>query len=138
MGKWLLAIINVPKAIVYLLVSLLLYGISAFIVFIALSLRLNTKRVPKIIPQMSGNPDNKKDYANRRANTGWPTQYIKYAKSNYFQIFWRNKDIGSIFSSLTNAKNKSTDNNSPKDVSYLTPIPLEDKSLDSVHNDNLT
>jgi len=82
--------------------------------------------------------DDKGDCANRNAYAGWPTQYVKYVIRNYFQIVWGNRWVSNVFNCLAKAKYSSRNNDSQEDISYLVPIPRNDKSLDGIHADNLS
>ena len=119
------------------LLTILLYAMSAVIVFIILGVKLNTKCTSEVIVQTLASLDKECDHTNRRANTGWPAQYIKYVVGNYFQIVWGNGWVGKVFNRLAKAKYSSGNNDRPNNVSYFTPIPLNDKPLNGIHADNL-
>lgn len=124
-------------AIGIFLLTVILYAVSALIAFIALCLKLNTKGTSKAVIQSHSTFDGKGDCANCCTNTSWPRQYVKYVVGNYFQIVWGNGWVSNVFNCLAKTKYSRRNNDSPKDINNLIPIPRNEKSLDGIHADNL-
>jgi len=114
-------------------VSLFLYTLAALIVFIGLSVNLNTQRILKVIPQNRNGLNNKSNHTSNGTNPRWPAQYIKYVVRHYCKVIWGCDSISEILGHLAQRKNDRRNKNGFQNVTNLSPVPFNDKSLEGIH-----
>jgi hypothetical protein len=104
--------------------TVVLYSISAIIVFIILCFKSNSKKTSYAFGYQN-------NYTNSTGKSRWPTQYIQYAKDKYSDIIWGGELNFKHFSNFANSKNASSENKTQKNIQNLSPVPINKEFLTS-------
>ncbi len=91
------------------IVAIPLYSLMALIVLVALTWKLNIKRIPNVTPQNRNTLNHPSDYASNRTNPRCPTQYVKYVVGCYCQIVWGCNTMSEAFEHYAQRKSHSRD-----------------------------